>query len=222
MINGSFVRPSQGETKKRQWDRCNDMVISWILSSVSEEISASLLYTQTAIGIWDELVQRFEQFNGAKLYEVEDMLNQTSQGSNSISAYFTKLKRLWEELRHMRALPTCTCGAHETIRKLVDERKVIKFLMGLNDSYGVVRGNILMMNPIPNINVVYSLLIQEEKQREISTPSPLNAESSAMAAKGWTRGSQGYNKNNNNGKHQVTGNSFKAEGNYQHNYKALQ
>lgn len=30
-----------------QWGRCNDMVIAWLLNSLSKDISESLLYSQT-------------------------------------------------------------------------------------------------------------------------------------------------------------------------------
>ncbi|XP_074295987.1 uncharacterized protein LOC141623716 [Silene latifolia] len=182
-VDGTLPKPTSGATKIRQWERCNDMVISWILHSVSSEIANGLLYTETAKSIWDELKERFEQYNGAQLYQVQDQLNQASQGSDSSSAYFTKLKGIWEELRSIKPIPSCTCGAHATIMKHEEDQKVIKFLMGLNESYKIVRGNILMMKPIPSINGVYSLLIQEEKQREISSQSPLNVEASAMAAR---------------------------------------
>lgn len=38
--------------------------------------------------------------------------------------------------------------------------------MGLDEVYTIVRGNILMMNPLPSMDQAFSLLIQEEKQRE--------------------------------------------------------
>lgn len=41
--------------------------------------------------------------------------------------------------------------------------------MGLNDAYSSVRSNILMISPLPSVNQAYSLLIQDEKQREIHT-----------------------------------------------------
>ncbi|XP_074293425.1 uncharacterized protein LOC141620460 [Silene latifolia] len=74
-INGDLVRPITDVVKIRQWDRCNDIVISWIFGSVSEEIKASVLFTETAKGIWEELEERFEQYNGARLYQVQDSLN---------------------------------------------------------------------------------------------------------------------------------------------------
>ena len=41
------------------------------------------------------------------------------------------------------------------------------FLMGLNESYGSIQGQILSMDPFPSINRIFSLVVQEEKQREI-------------------------------------------------------
>jgi len=37
-------------------------------------------------------------------------------------------------------------------------------LVGLHEEYKVTRGNILMMKPLPNIDKVYSMILQEEKQ----------------------------------------------------------
>lgn len=41
------------------------------------------------------------------------------------------------------------------------------FLMGLNNSYAGVRAQILLMDPIPPINKVFSLIVQEEHQRSV-------------------------------------------------------
>lgn len=41
--------------------------------------------------------------------------------------------------------------------------------MGLNESYTNVRTQILLMNPLPTINKVFSLVIQEERQRTAGT-----------------------------------------------------
>ena len=43
----------------------------------------------------------------------------------------------------------------------------MQFLMGLNESYAQNRGQILMMEPLPSLSKVFSLIIQEERQRSI-------------------------------------------------------
>ncbi|RHN75744.1 putative transcription factor interactor and regulator CCHC(Zn) family [Medicago truncatula] len=50
----------------------------------------------------------------------------------------------------------------------------MQFLMGLNDSYSTVRSNILMMSPLPNVRQAYSLVIQEETQRQMTSETTEN------------------------------------------------
>ncbi|KAA8535327.1 hypothetical protein F0562_030330 [Nyssa sinensis] len=58
----------------------------------------------------------------------------------------------------------------------------MKFLMGLNDSYAAIRGQILLMDPLPSINRIYGLILQEECQRNIHVSPSIDAV--ALAAKG--------------------------------------
>jgi len=56
--------------------------------------------------------------------------------------------------------------------------------MGLNDSYAHIRGQILLIDPLPPMNKVFSLLLQEERQREISYDvGILNHNTAALASK---------------------------------------
>lgn len=54
--------------------------------------------------------------------------------------------------------------------------------MGLNDAYAQARGTILMMIPLPSIDHAYSLLLQDENQREVYISPPFPTESGAFMA----------------------------------------
>ena len=95
------------------------------------------------------------------------MLNLT-QGSLTVAQYFTKLKALWEEMSAHRPSSTCVCGGLRPVLDHLQQEHVLQFLMGLNDDFAAVRGQILLMEPLPPINKVYSLVTQEERQRAIS------------------------------------------------------
>ncbi|KAA8520815.1 hypothetical protein F0562_011488 [Nyssa sinensis] len=58
----------------------------------------------------------------------------------------------------------------------------MKFLMGLNESYATIRGQILLMDPLSSINRVYGLILQEETQQNIQASPPIDGV--ALAAKG--------------------------------------
>ena len=59
----------------------------------------------------------------------------------------------------------------------------MSFLMGLNDSFAQVRGQILLSDPLPPIGNVFSLVIQEEAQREIVVNHIPYLNSNTMAKK---------------------------------------
>uniref|UniRef100_A0A2N9IJY4 Reverse transcriptase Ty1/copia-type domain-containing protein n=1 Tax=Fagus sylvatica TaxID=28930 RepID=A0A2N9IJY4_FAGSY len=68
-----------------------------------------------------------------------------------------------------------------------EQRCIMQFLMGLNESFGAVRGQILLMDPMPPINKVFSLIRQEDRQRSIgslngSLSNPL-VQSTALSVK---------------------------------------
>lgn len=154
-INGDCKRPDPGTSRFRQWGRCDDMVTSWILNSLSKEIAESVEYVFDSFELLKELEDRYDQTNGAKLYQVQREINELSQGTLDITTYYTRMKRLWEELSKLHVKTqcncNCTCGAKDSMFKVEQDRRLIQFLMGLNEVYTVVRGNILMMNPLPSL-----------------------------------------------------------------------
>ncbi|XP_019241750.1 PREDICTED: uncharacterized protein LOC109221753 [Nicotiana attenuata] len=164
------------------------MVTSWILSSLSKDLADNLQYVNDARELWQELEDRYDQTNGAKLYQLQKEINDLSQGNLDITGYYTKMKKLWEELNtlniHAKCACKCTCGARENMHKAEQDRRLIQFLMGLNEVYTVVRGSILMMNPLPTIAQAFSNLIQEEKQREVKPSNHFSMDSAALNASG--------------------------------------
>ena len=59
----------------------------------------------------------------------------------------------------------------------------MKFLMGLNESFSQVRTQVLLMDPIPSLSRVYSLLIPKETQRSITNPLVVKVDSTTLVAK---------------------------------------
>ncbi|XP_016464802.2 uncharacterized protein LOC107787711 [Nicotiana tabacum] len=112
------------------------MVIPWILNSLSKDLADSLQYVNDAKELWQELKDRYDQTNGAKLYQLQKKINDLKSGNLDITGYYTKMKKLWEELNTMniyaKCACKCTCGARENMHKAEQDRKLIQFLMGLN------------------------------------------------------------------------------------------
>jgi len=72
----------------------------------------------------------------------------------------------------------------------------MSFLMELNETYAVVRGQILLMDPIPPLSKVFSLLLQDEKQRKVGAGKKVLTETAvALTALGPKSGGNAKNFN---------------------------
>ena len=134
------------------------------LNSVSKDITPTIIGYSTAPKIWNDLRDRLKQQNGPRLFQIKKDLINLQQRTLTVSQYFTRLKALWEEMNEYKPATECTCGALRPILDHFHFEQVMQFLMGLNDQFAQVRAQILLMEPIPSINKVFSLVIQEERQ----------------------------------------------------------
>lgn len=170
IVNGTIPRPAESSPIRSQWERVNDMVISWILNTVSDEISNGMDFVNTAQEVWDELNDQFSSINGHRVYQILKDLHALEQGDKSVEIYYHRMKNLWDEYTALEPLIPCKTGCKCESHKLQEDReqrkKLLQFLMGLNESFSAARGQILMMNPLPSIAQAFSLIKQEEKQRQ--------------------------------------------------------
>ncbi|GMI80076.1 hypothetical protein HRI_001676900 [Hibiscus trionum] len=175
-VDGSISAPPLIPAEKfNAWTRANNLVNSWLLNVVSKEIAASLLNHSTTAEIWKDLEDRFQQMNGPRLFHLRKKIGELVQGSSSVTVYYTQLKILWDELMSAKSVcscSSCTCGG---VKKMVDDsqnEQTIQFLMGLNDSFSHIRGQILLVDPFPSLSKVFSWVVQEENQRSVLISKP--------------------------------------------------
>ncbi|XP_019257643.1 PREDICTED: uncharacterized protein LOC109235846 [Nicotiana attenuata] len=179
LINGMIPKPSADSPLYEPWCRCNDTVTAWFLDSLDMEIRESVMYTESAEKLWKEIEQRYGKPNGSKVFQIRKEISSISQGSSNIASYFNRIKKLWDELAFSISYPPCVCGCKEAFQKIEEDQKVHQFLMDLNENYSNVRRNILMMKPLPDIDTVYAILIEDESQTDAKTSVPSFSSESA-------------------------------------------
>lgn len=64
-------------------------------------------------------------------------------------------------------LPVCNCAAIKENEEREQQMKVMQFLIGLNDTYFVIHGQILFIQSLPTIGKIYNLILQKEKRRDL-------------------------------------------------------
>ncbi|GAU15685.1 hypothetical protein TSUD_109430 [Trifolium subterraneum] len=167
-LDGSCTMPDPFDPTYEPWLRCNNLVLSWLMNSVVSTISQSLVYTETASQAWNDLKARFSRADRVRISSLQRDLYALRQDSLSVTEFFTKLKGLWEELELYRPIPNCTCTfrcvceAMLNAKRFKEEDLVLLFLTGLNETYVMVRSQILLMEPFPQLNSAFGMVIQHE------------------------------------------------------------
>lgn len=148
------------------------MVVSWLRNSISAQICSSIVYLDDAHDIWSDLKNRFSQSDSARSYQLRQQIMNLSQGNSDVNAYLTNLRIVWDEYKHSQPVlwctcNTCRCGSAHCWHTHQDKECTMQFLIGLNSSFSQIRSHILSMTPLPPLSKVFSLVVQEERQRNI-------------------------------------------------------
>ncbi|XP_031263248.1 uncharacterized protein LOC116121427 [Pistacia vera] len=147
------------------------MVIAWIQHLVALEHRSSIAYAETVEDVWNDLCERFWIQNAPRIFQLTKSISALTQDDDSVSQYYNQLKSLWDELEIYEPMPSCSCGAVKTLMEYNHRSRVMQFLMGLHDSFDAIRAQILLYDPLPALNRVLSLVQQEERRRQLHSPS---------------------------------------------------
>lgn len=171
-VDGSIKKPVSIALDYKAWERCNNLVISWILFNLDGTIAKSVLFLQTAEEIWNDLEERSGFAFMTQVYALEQQLSDISQGSSTVSEFYTQIKTVWDSMNDANPLPhctcnLCTCNLSQKIQQRQQEQRLIQFMMKLSDKFSAVRGHALMMHHLPNVPQACRLFVQEENHKEI-------------------------------------------------------
>ncbi|KAL0315463.1 UNVERIFIED_CONTAM: hypothetical protein Sradi_5424500 [Sesamum radiatum] len=97
-IDGTAVWPARNGEVFQRWNRSDSMVTTWILNCMSKELAEAFMYVGSSRELRLELEARFGKSNNLMIYQLEREIGKVALGNVSITEYYTKLKKLWDEL----------------------------------------------------------------------------------------------------------------------------
>ncbi|XP_068475074.1 uncharacterized protein [Phaseolus vulgaris] len=146
------------------------MVVSWLVHSVSLSIRQSVIWMDITVDIWTDLKTRYSQGDLSRFSDLQLEASSLCQNDLFVTDYFTKLRIIWDELDNFRPNPICvcqhkcSCSVASVITKRKCEDQTMQFLRGLNDQYNNIRSHVLLMESVPPISKIFSLVAQQERQ----------------------------------------------------------
>ncbi|KAJ7942689.1 UBN2_3 domain-containing protein [Quillaja saponaria] len=149
----------------KKWDVENNMVMSWLINSTTVEWSQDFLLFETAAQIWEAAKENYSNIdNKAEIFGIKGLIHDLRQGDMTVTQYYTTLGRHWQQLdMYEKTAGRCTEDSQK-YKEIMEEKRVFKFLYGLNRDLDDVRGRILASRPIPKVITPVQMIHNQEEE----------------------------------------------------------
>ncbi|KAH0654389.1 hypothetical protein KY289_032067 [Solanum tuberosum] len=191
-VDGTCAKSSYKGDLAVRWERCDAVILSWISAAVAPELMTSIVYASSSKKIWNDFKERFDKSSLTRIFHLWKKISILSQRTDSVTAYYSKMRDLWDEMDVTVPSPSCDCVESSSHVEHVKQQRLLQFLVGLNENYAQVRSSILLSPSVPSVNQAYAMAIQEESQRKLGQSEGGKEPLTMMAG----RGAQPHNFNN--------------------------
>ncbi|KAK3031449.1 hypothetical protein RJ639_035272 [Escallonia herrerae] len=187
-LTGAASPPRKDDLSFRMWKTENNMVMSWLINTMDNEIGQNFLFYDTAYEVWTVTKETyFDNDYRVELFDIKGALHDLRQGEMSVTQYYNTLSCFWQQLDGFESLDwECPADASR-YKKIIEKERIFKFLLGLDKSLDEVRGRILGAKPLPTIHEAFSEARREESRKRVmmgTRPSSTILEGSALVSRG--------------------------------------
>ncbi|KAL0386162.1 UNVERIFIED_CONTAM: Retrovirus-related Pol polyprotein from transposon TNT 1-94 [Sesamum radiatum] len=135
--------------------------------------------------------EEYEQWVRTDSLVISWILNTISKEIVESFLYIDTARELWLEIeaRYGVSNGPLVCGALKELAEMKETDHLMQFLMGLNDTFEGIRGQILMLEPLPTVTKAYATILREERQMEVSSTLSSSLQNVAMQKKKTGNGS---------------------------------
>ncbi|XP_047961367.1 uncharacterized protein LOC125206112 [Salvia hispanica] len=172
----SYIRnepPEPGSKGFDVWEENELVVFSWIVDNIEKDIIADFAHHLTAKALWDSLAVTFEnKADKYHIYDLEEKAINIKQGNLDLETYYRRIHGLWINIDRSQKQPISCCDKGiDQFRTHSNEKRLIKFLTGLNQEYDSIRRDILKEEPTPSVEAPYGWVKTEAARRRIMPPA---------------------------------------------------
>lgn len=151
------------------WQRQDQLVASWILSSLSENILVMMVGLTTSKDIWESLETSFASQSRARLMQYKLQLQTIKKGSQCMREYLNKVKSCCDVL--------ASAG-----QRISEDDQILHILSGLGNEYDHVMVSITSRAEPCSLKEVHAMLLTFESRLEPLLSTVVNIDGSTPAA----------------------------------------
>lgn len=87
----------KGELEE-QCEKCSTIVLSWIGSSIANELMPNIVFSSNAKKLWSDFKEKFDRCILTMIYHLWTEIATLKEGTDSVITYYSKMIDLWSEL----------------------------------------------------------------------------------------------------------------------------
>lgn len=84
------------------WKKQDHILLSWLLSSLSERVLGTVVDCSTSCEVWTTLANQFSARTRARILYLKTQIQTTKKGSSTIHGYYSKMKTMLNALKSCR------------------------------------------------------------------------------------------------------------------------
>lgn len=65
------------------------------MNCVSKKLLGGIVYSTIVSTVWKDLAERYDKLDGSRIFQLHKEIATISQGTSSISSYFSRLREMW-------------------------------------------------------------------------------------------------------------------------------
>ena len=162
----SYIRkdpPEPGSKGYDEWEEDDLVVFSWIVDNIEDDIIGDFAHHLTSKALWDSLRVTYEsKADPYLIYDLEEKAINIRQGNLDLETYYRKINGLWINIdRCQKQQITCCDKGVDQFREFSNNKRLIKFLTGLNQEYDSIRRDILKDESNTSLEEAYGWVKRE-------------------------------------------------------------
>lgn len=141
------------------------MLRAWIRNSITSELQHSFVYITSVKQFWENIIEKYGQSNDITLSKLKRNISKLKQENQNLMEYYSQVHMLMSEFKEIEPINQCDCCNGKSKNDLIvkiERDKMIQFFNGLNDKYEAVKNQLLLMDPMPSMSKIFSLILQIE------------------------------------------------------------
>ncbi|KAL3642661.1 hypothetical protein CASFOL_013476 [Castilleja foliolosa] len=184
-IHGQTRAPDETDPTYENWIATDAAVRSWIQNSMETKLVSNFARYGTARDLWAALATTF--FDGedmVRIYELERKIGRLRQEGMPIEDYFGELQSAWMDIDFRQPNPMECPKDIQRYSDITEKRRVLQFLMGLEDRLDPIRRDLLNAKPFPTVDQAFAAVRREYNRQTNSGSENLNGTGMLAGGKG--------------------------------------